>query len=407
VPRLKISTYTLFFLIIYLLVIFFLFNDVNKYGYFVHGISLGIFTWTTIKLLKRNSLTERELLFLKKYFFAATIISLLLFLTCPLVDILKFLYLLLIYFCLWYNFKDKKIKTDIYFYWILISTSFSFLLNKAGINPPIDARYSPFKIIPSVKTGLKLNIGPPGSNIHFTALISGLALILSFNSLLNLGWNLRRLIAVLIATYFCFFAGSRAVYLGVFASILAMTIDYIFHKKENIYQNVFAFSSWGILIVSLFIVYSSDTIILAFKNSFTNNLVTSFTKADLQDPSAGRSALWNLHASIFAQHPFGGGGEELRNFNVQHENELVNNIYRATSESYFTFLFAVYGLWSIFIFYLYGSLFFNFSMSKDVLKTSLLLFALVTTAASSLFGNSYGMGVWLVVPLLSAKLDPS
>lgn len=407
-PKIKISLYSTYFCIIYVLILLFLFINSSKYGHLVHLVSLGTLVIAFIKVFKnKNNFHSPNLATFQKYAIAAFFVLTLQLLSVPIFDILRMFYLLIMYMAFWYNFKDEHIKADVFLFWVIIGGGLSYLLNIMGVIPPIDIYYSPFRIIPVPAQGWRVNFGPPGSNVHFTAIISGLGLILGFHSLLSHGRNKKRWFMFLLMSYFCIFAGSRAVYLGAFAAIILIAYFHLSPYKRIApnKRKDFLIFSWSVLILSLFVVYSAEHIIPIIKSLVRNDALISLSKSDLNDPSAGRVSLWSLHFSTFMSKPFGGGGDFLRNFNLLYAGDLVNNISRATSESYFTYLIAVYGIWSLLIFYLYALLFSKLCHAGDSLKVGLMVFAIIATAASSLFGGAYGMGTWLIIPLLSAKLE--
>lgn len=392
--------FSVYFCASYIIPLIFLAIDINSYGYLVHLVSIFTFVYALILLNNRSGAVFYLKYRIKKYILVLIILMLLQLFFVPIHDIAKQIYLFSSYWSLWYIFKNKKIRSDVLMNWILIAAPISVILTYIGINPPADvSKFSPVRLIPVAEEGWRINFGPPGSNIHFTSTIAGLGLVLVLHSILTFGLNKKNFFMVLLMSYMAAFSGSRAVYIGVILS-LCVIVYYVYFKNK---KNYFIYFNFLILFFGIIIIFSSETLLLNLGLIVNNEIIASFTKSQISDPTAGRAGLWLLHISTFISYPFGGGSNYLKNFNV---GDLLDSgqVLAASSESFFTYLIAVYGVWSLIIFGFYFFILKKLSQAGDYLKCALFIFALISTAASSLFAGSYGMGVWLIVPLLSAKI---
>ena len=401
----KHSLYSFYFWLNYFLIIFFLLTDVNKFGFLLHLISFGTVIYAAAKNfnIKTRKPDFQKSNYIREFTILSVLALILQIVFVPLSDIFRMAYLLIMYWAFWSLFRDKQINADAFLYWLIIGGSISLLLTSLGVAPTDDVSHSPVRLIPVADDGWRVNFGPPGSNVHFTAIVSGLGFILTLHAVLAFGINVKRLLMLILMTYFCVFAGSRAVYIAIFSATVVMAYSYLFTGKQRVRRSGFLAISCFMLFVGLLIVYSAQLIAPLLGSSLSDGAISNLTKSDLSDSSAGRIGLWILHLSIFTDNIFGGGGAVLQSLSIGDTLSSGDSL-RAKDESYFTYLLAVYGIWSFLIFYLYASVFLHLSRSRDVLKVVLFIFAIISTAASSLFSGAYGMGIWLIVPLLSAKL---
>lgn len=400
------SIFTFYYLISYLLVIISWRFNLKNYNLLVHSVSIVTFL-IAIKNCSIDKLSKLNIKIILTSLFIIGILILLMSYTIPTYDLIRLLYLLIMYGSFWLAFRNKSIESNTIFICITMGGLVSIFLDHIGfkpIIPPYNVCCSPVSFFPNVESGIKVNIGPPGSNIHFTSIISGIGLILVFNSILKLGLSVKRILISILMSYLLVFSGSRAIYLSTTLAIAILILERILLSRSKKLFTLFAFTG---LLSCLLAVYYSKPILNYLDSVFTNHKIEFLIKTNIDDPTSGRSLLWDLHLSIFEKYPLGGGGEDLRHYNSIHEKEFINGMARATHESYFTYLLAIYGLWSILIFLFYLFLFTKMCISKNTLKVSLLAFGIVATAASSLFGAAYGIGVWLLLPLISAKVKPS
>ena len=400
----RLSLFSGYFWVSYFLFLFFSQFESARYGFIIHLISLLTLCHAVILLTQGSNWTAKFAKY-TKLFFLIVVVLVLQTLSIPFEDIIREIYMFSMYWALWMIFKGRKINSDSFFYFALYGGALAVLLELMGINSSNHENWStPVGVIPLPENGWRVNFGPPGSNSHFTAVISGLGFILCLHSIIFHGKNLRKLLVASLMLYFILFSGSRAVYIGVVAASLVIVFPSLCSKNIPIPKyGSYLFSTYLVLLMGLLSVYSTGFLATFFQEHISGELASSLTKSHLSDLSAGRIGLWALHISTFIDMPFGGGGSVLRTIELG-DSLSDGEVLSASSESFFTYLIAVYGVWGLLAFGFYLFILKELGHSKDYLKSGLLVFALITTAASSLFGGAYGMGIWLIVPLLSAKL---
>ena len=233
---------------------------------------------------------------------------------------------------------------------------------------------------------LLVNISPPGSTVHFSAILAGVFLVaVMFDRLL--GRKVRQgyigsIVFPALLTYIVFFSQSRVVLLGViFAFIAILVVKYL--RVSGGIKSVVVF--WIIMITLLGTIFTSEAVGEFLANRLGSGVLRTILNSDnsytASGFSAGRSWLWIYHLNLFQQSFFGAGISSVRDLNVGDVTDFGRA--SASSESFITGLLAAYGWGGIFLLTLIAS-YFTFAAYKGELLLSIVFIFWV----SVLFGAS-------------------
>lgn len=236
----------------------------------------------------------------------------------------------------------------------------------------------------------KVHIGYPGSSIHLTGALASLTLLAYLEGLHKKNVSFYFIIFALL--YFVIFSGSRALIFSLGLTILSILISKILKERLK--------HAWlPLLVMSIFFIYLSP-FIGELINAFAFPVVMAgLLKIDNPDITSGREWLWGYHLSLFFDRPFGNGSEILREMVVG--DSINGETISASSESFFTYILAVYGVFSIPLFLLLPYLFIKLGNIDGINISALVFFAVLATVASSVFGGAYGMNLVLLYGVMS------
>jgi hypothetical protein len=252
---------------------------------------------------------------------------------------------------------------------------------------------NPQALFPSSETHWRINIGPPGSTIHFTAEVGLLLLLIHLAS-----WLRQRTIptSLLVATalYLIVFAGSRSAYIAALMTGVMMYIN-----RNQVRPK----TSYLILTFTVALLYASESLaILLPRFEGALGSLTKLTESNL-DVTAGRAWLWAFHLHLFSSAPLTGVGLEPLRFNV---GDLVadDSIARASSESVYTRLLAMYGIWGLIVPIIHLYLFRLTLLSRSVFHIGLGTMFILTTVGTSTYATIYGVFHPFVLASLAAVI---
>jgi hypothetical protein len=130
--------------------------------------------------------------------------------------------------------------------------------------------------------------------------------------------------------------------------------------------------------------------------------LTKLTESNL-DVTAGRGWLWAYHMDLFLSAPLTGVGLEAIRFNV---GDWVSNdsVAKASSESVYTRLLAVYGIWGLLVPLIHLYLFKLALASRSVFHIGLATMFILTTVGTSTYATIYGIFHPFVLASLATML---
>lgn len=250
---------------------------------------------------------------------------------------------------------------------------------------------NPQALLPSSETSWRINIGPPGSTIHFTAEVGLLLLLIGLAAWLSRRTPANSLL-VAGALYLIVFAGSRSAYIAALMTAVVMGLNRHTIRPRATYATL------GATIALLYASESLAIILPRFEGVL--GALTKLTESNL-DVTAGRGWLWAYHLNLFLSAPLTGVGLEAIRFNV---GDWVANdtVARASSESVYTRLLAVYGIWGLLIPLIHLYLFKLALASRSVFHIGLATMFILTTVGTSTYATIYGVFHPFVLASLAA-----
>lgn len=252
---------------------------------------------------------------------------------------------------------------------------------------------NPQALFPSSDTSWRINIGPPGSTIHFTAEVGLLLLLIGLAAWLRHRTPATTLL-VASALYLIVFAGSRSAYIAALMTGVVMLINRHGVNPRATYLTL------GTTVALLYASESLAIILPRFEGVL--GALTKLTESNL-DVTAGRGWLWAYHVNLFLSAPLTGVGLEAIRFNV---GDLVANdsVAKASSESVYTRLLAVYGIWGLLVPLIHLYLFKLALASRSVFHIGLATMFILTTVGTSTYATIYGVFHPFVLASLAAIL---
>jgi hypothetical protein len=332
-----------------------------------------------------------------RYIVASLVIAFLVALLTNARDAAWYLYLAFSYMAIWKAFESKyldfRIFDKIIFVCAILCVAWIGLgFAAARVQEVGLSSGNTLAFIPTGENEWRINIGPPGSTIHFIATLAGMAVIISFYRVLVLRQP-ANFLALIIYGYLLVFSGARSVGLGVVCGVLIIGIGRF--KLRFLPHICYFFVSVGLIVV-----YGADLVAMLLPQ--TDELGGNLLKSGNADITSGRLWLWGYHLSLFKANIFGAGSDSLRGLVV---GELASDgeVVGAVAESFYTYLLAVYGIFAIPIFALHLRVLHGVAKAGDILKSAVLVMAIISTAASSIFGGAYGAAIALLIPFLAVK----
>lgn len=300
-------------------------------------------------------------------------------------------------------FRDKYININIIPIFFLVSIIPIFLL---FIYLPIPLDYSDWmddslahstllqRIVPSAENDFQINIGAPNQTKHHTGVI-GLILFLHF--LFKKRGKFDFLI-LSVSLYILLFSQARS--FGI-SCIFCLILYYI---NKSTFRPILS----SILLV--FIVsstYFTETF-LEFANSWqsiNNSFVMSYLQRDTfnTDISSGRLWLQLVHLSYFFESPFIGVHSTTLLFSNGDITEW--GIAQAATESFYTQLFALFGVFGVLYLFLHIRLWYLAITNKNLFQLILASCIIYLTATNSNFQNTYGLDSTVFYSLFFSKLS--
>jgi hypothetical protein len=332
-----------------------------------------------------------------RYLGASLIIAFLVALTTNARDGAWYWYLALSYIAIWKAFENRYLDLRIFDKIIFVCAILCIIwiglgfaaarVQEVGLSSGNNLAF-----IPKAENEWRINIGPPGSTIHFIATFAGMATVISFYRVLVLRQSANYLV-LFIYGYLLFFSGARSVGVGVACAVLIIVIGRF--SLRFLPQICYVFVAFGLVVV-----YGAD--LLATFLPHTGELGSELLKSGGADITSGRLWLWGYHLSLFKANLFGAGSESLRGLIVG-ELAADGEVVSAAGESFYTYLLAVYGIFAIPIFALHLRVLHKLAKAGELLKSAVMAMAIVSTAASSIFGGAYGVALALLIPFLAVK----
>lgn len=300
-------------------------------------------------------------------------------------------------------FRDKYINLNIVPIFFLSNIIPVFLL---FIFLPIPIHYSDWmdnslsnstllqRIIPSVENNFQINIGAPNQTKHHTGVIG----LILFLYLLFKKRGKFDLLIFLFSLYILLFSQSRS--FGV-SCVFCLTLYYI--NKSNFRPIL----STILLVFIVSSTYFTETF-LEFANSWeyiNNSFVMSYLQRDTfnTDISSGRLWLQLVHLSYFFESPFIGVHSTTLFFSNGDITEW--GIAQAATESFYTQLFALFGVFGGLYLFLHMRLWYLAITNKNLFQLILASCIIYLTATNSNFQNTYGLDSTVFYSLFFSKLS--
>jgi hypothetical protein len=291
-------------------------------------------------------------------------------------------------------FFDKHISFDILwkaFIYIVIPVYLISVLI-VGEGPRYALQSNPPTLIPQDFNAYKVNIGPWGTTVHFSAEIALLLFVSCFLSDRIKMFGKLRWIYGVFASYLIVFSGARTMYL----SLVLILIVYLLGRKGRFDRMLFM-----ILLISGSIYLLNLITVIPYQFEGVVGQLTKLNE-NTSDFSSGRIWLWTMHMDQFALHPIFGTGRA--GLDALFQNWDLD-ILPATSESFYTAQLATYGIFGT-IFILTPLYILNTAIKlKNTGVVILLGHAFLGTVLNSTYGQiSYPFQI-LIISLTASMLN--
>lgn len=302
----------------------------------------------------------------------------------PLIDVGYQLYIVVMYFSISSAYRDKCISYNALF----IITSYCVLLVPIWQLLGLSEGANKLTLIPSAETEFIINFGAPGQTMHMAAFLVGLLMLFQ---IIRIRHGQHHFISLLITGYLLFFTLSRSIWLAFLCAAIYVVIT----AKS---QKYFFLKSIIILVLGLLTIYGSQILVDIFDLKNITLLRTSS-----ENVSSGRSFLWAWHLDVFSNNLLGVGRQYFDQF--ERGGLLGDVLISAMTESYFTFVLASYGVFGFLNLFFYWHVFRNVISSRDLIKSAIVVFAIIAAAGSSFVTVPYSISFFMIIPLLAAKLE--
>ena len=247
-------------------------------------------------------------------------------------------------------------------------------------------------LIPSAATHWHVHIGPWGETYHYSSFVGLVLTVVTGVALLRFKQR-KALPLLLIGIYLIVFGGKFTTYLCL-ATVVGL---YLVNRRRHRIT-----ASWLVILVGLIALYGADSV-RDFVPTSDNEVASTLLRQYKTDITSGRQWLWNYHLRLFSDYPWTGVG--LANMRFRIGTQIDGHRALASSESYYTQVFAAYGIWGASFILIHIYLVALLLKQRNIVKILCAGLIVIGTASASWFGSLYTPLPFFIMAFVCYAID--